>query len=691
MTSKAVVTFEDKKEDIVVKDFGGVNLSAHRTGIGKDEFGWLENLIPLGHSNMPVIPGPGTTAALSFAVPNASLMFYANINLTDFLFVIKTDGSLTSINLATGAIVNNIYPAATFDTATVGIAQWKNERIIIVDKNNYRSWDQNFPWANGMVIQYTVTSGGAGYTTIPTVTTTGGGGLGANGLAFMQLNGAQAVTAGGTGYTVGDILTLVGGGAGQFFLTAKVRVETLGGAGAVASVSIYTTGSYSVLPTAPIATTGGTGTGCTITPLWNVGSIIPNAPGTVPYITAPTVVFTGGGFSAAATATCNVILGPVPATGATISAQTIATFAGRVWVGNNRTVNYSAPDSWFDFSAATAGGSFVMSEQTLEKSINQLVAANNFLYIVGDTSIDTVSDVRVGTGPVTLFSKVNISAQIGSQFGQKNPLIAFGKALLFSARFGIYSVAGATPRKISDKLDLLMKAVTNAGSFLGAGVCKLYGVLVPVFLVSYADGSVGGTRTLMIALYQGRWFFVTQRTPTLLAGATVSGDQRIYASDGTNIYQVFGETTNATSITWKAVTALWPAKTPVSDKQVFKCGVEVSPIDNSLVVVPGATTDVPITINVDLDNERGSQVGAVVLNNFGQWVNAAGVVGSWVNAGGAVGDWLEPGFNILQQDAQTKGRYVGYTLRGTTQGFTINGILGQIEERAKWNASGVGG
>src|SRR5712692_1360845 len=683
MTSKVVAPYEDRKQDIVVKQFDGVNLSAHRTQIKETEFAWLENVVPLGYANMPVVPAAGSSSTTLFAAPNAAFMAYANLNGTDFMFVVKTNGSLSSLNLNTGAITNNIFAAATFSSTDVAIAQWKNERIIIVDPSNYRSWDGTFATSNGSVVAFTMTAAGAGYTSIPTITFTGGGGLGAAATAVMQVNGTQTITAAGTGYVVGDIITFSGGTS---TVTAQLRVDTIGGGGTITAVSIYRSGAYSVLPTAPVAVTGGSGTGATITPLYNVASLTLTNPGTTAYIAAPTVVFTGGGFTSAATPTPPIVAG--------LSAgHAVATYAGRVWVAKGRTRNYSAPDSWYDFSAATAGGSSIISDETLEKNINQLIAANGFLYTVGDTSIDALSDVRVqaGSPPITVFSSVNISPQIGSQFGPGNPLIPFGKALLWSARFGIYSLLGSTPRKLSDKLDLLMKAVTvSGGQFLGAGVCKLYGSLCPAFLVSYPDGSVAGTRTLVVMLVNGRWFFVTQGTPTLIAGATVSGDQVLFASDGTNIYQLFGETTNASTIAWKITTALWPAKTPVSDKQMFKCGVEISPLENSIVSITTPITDIPATINVLLDNERSGTSPQIVLGpNTGQWVNAAGVSGSWVNAAGQSGDWLLPGFNILQADASTKGRYVGYTMIGSTRGFTFNGILGQYEERGKWNASGV--
>lgn len=70
------------------------------------------------------------------------------------------------------------------------------------------------------------------------------------------------VTAGGTGYSVGNELTLSGGTQTQ----AAVVVVTAVSGGAVTAVSPKATarGMYTVLPTNPISTTGGGGSGCTL-------------------------------------------------------------------------------------------------------------------------------------------------------------------------------------------------------------------------------------------------------------------------------------------------------------------------------------------------------------------------------------------------------------------------------------------
>lgn len=65
---------------------------------------------------------------------------------------------------------------------------------------------------------------------------------------------SASVAAGGTGYSVGDTLTATTGTGTQ----ATFRVTEVNG-GAVTQVAIISGGSYTVLPTEPIVTTGGAG------------------------------------------------------------------------------------------------------------------------------------------------------------------------------------------------------------------------------------------------------------------------------------------------------------------------------------------------------------------------------------------------------------------------------------------------
>lgn len=72
---------------------------------------------------------------------------------------------------------------------------------------------------------------------------------------------SAVVTAGGAGYVVGDALTAVGG-LGAVAARFAVAAQT---AGAVTAVTVAEAGSYTVTPTNPVAVTGGSGSGATLT------------------------------------------------------------------------------------------------------------------------------------------------------------------------------------------------------------------------------------------------------------------------------------------------------------------------------------------------------------------------------------------------------------------------------------------
>ncbi len=69
-----------------------------------------------------------------------------------------------------------------------------------------------------------------------------------------------AIVAAGTGYVVNDVVTLVGGTGEK----AQAKVTVIGALGAVTGVALIHTGYYTVAPVGTLTTTGGTGTGLTV-------------------------------------------------------------------------------------------------------------------------------------------------------------------------------------------------------------------------------------------------------------------------------------------------------------------------------------------------------------------------------------------------------------------------------------------
>ena len=75
---------------------------------------------------------------------------------------------------------------------------------------------------------------------------------------------AAAISAAGTGYTADDVVTIVGG---TFTEAVTVTIDSVSG-GVPTAVSVNTAGNYSSTPSNPAATSGGTGSGLTLTMTW---------------------------------------------------------------------------------------------------------------------------------------------------------------------------------------------------------------------------------------------------------------------------------------------------------------------------------------------------------------------------------------------------------------------------------------
>lgn len=142
--------------------------------------------------------------------------------------------------------------------------------------------------------------GSGGYTGFPTITIsppTTASGVQATATVLVMQPITASVQSGGTGYTLNDVVSWVGGTPQT--VAATFRVSAVSG-GVVTAVTAVNYAPYLVLPTAPVSTTGGTGTGLTLTSLfYAVGGTFTITNAGSGYVEQPTVTFSGGGGSGA--------------------------------------------------------------------------------------------------------------------------------------------------------------------------------------------------------------------------------------------------------------------------------------------------------------------------------------------------------------------------------------------------------
>ena len=660
---------EQKKSYQVVKQFKGLNTKANRTAIEEDEFSWIENAQPVGYANIKIVPTYNQVSNVSNVAVTwsntVSQLASVNIGLNDYIVAFLTDGSAQYFNIQTAA-TGNVAVAGTFSSAGISYSQWYNDRMLILDPSKgLSSWDGNNVVSIGSVGVVAITNNGSGYNTAPTVTISAPnqtGGVQANATASLT-SGANTVgfvslSNAGSGYNAAPTVTFTGGGgsgatavaAYTTFATGTVTINVIsGGAG-------YTNASNTT-----VTITGGGGSGAVGNAVISgnvVTQVVMTNPGSGYTNSANIVVtITGGG------ATNNAVLQGIVNTTQNVS---VATFSGRTWVAAGRTIYYSAAGSYSDFTSVSAG-SITLTDSTLHGNIQQLLSANNFLYIFGDDSINVFSDVRVTTSGTTIFTNTNVSASVGSK--RPNAIFPYFRSVLFMNDYGMYALVGSTTSKLSDSLDGMFPNI-DFNSPIYAGQVLINNILCAAFNFRYYDAIFTQSyRYIQAVFFEKKWFLTSQNDSlAYITSVPVGGKVTLYGTSSQNLYQLYSNAT--ATITSRIQTALMPMGDPIRTKQALKFAIEAT---NSNVVALSAT----------VDSEIGSSP-AYSLSSAIIWQNNSFVTIPWTNNAGATISWDSVGYELYKSDASQYGKYLGLTVTSNSAGFVYNGFEFEHELRVRF-------
>ena len=328
-----------------------------------------------------------------------------------------------------------------------------------------------------------------------------------------------------------------------------------------------------------------------------------------------------------------------------------------------RTVAYSAAGSYSDFTSISAGN-ILLTDSTLHGNIQQILSANNFLYIFGDDSINVFSDVRVTTAGLTLFTNTNVSASVGSK--RKDAIFPYFRSVLFLNDYGVYALVGSTTSKLSDALDGVFTTIDFTYP-ITAGQVLINNILCAAF--NFKQSYYGGSRYVQAVFFEKKWFFTSQGdTLNYVTSVPVGGLITLYGTDNNALYKLYGNSTANTASTIQ--TALLPMGDPIRDKQALKIGIE-------------ATMPIGATIYATVDSEVGSSP-TYTLVNYASWYNASGTTLTWTNNSSATIPWIFSGYTLFKTDAEQWGKYLGQTMTSNTPGFVVNGFEFEHELRARF-------
>ena len=511
--------------------------------------------------------------------------------------------------------------------------------------------------SSGAIASLQITNPGSGYIAAPSVTFSGGGGSGANIAATLGsgIVTGLTITEAGSGYTTAPTITFSGGGGGSG--AAAIAGPLTFAKGAVGVVVInggsgYINSSNTTI-TIGAAPAGGTNAAATAVVFGNsVTQIIVTNPG-AGYTSNPTVTIGGAGSNASAKAV------------ATLNTNTdVASFQGRTWIAQGRTVFYSGANTYNDFVSVSAG-SLVLTDSTVHSNVTALISANNFLYVFGDDSINVFSDVRVGSTGVTSFTNTNVSASTGSTY--YDAIFPYYRSLLFMNQYGVFALVGATVTKLSDALDGVIPLIDYTQPISG-GQVLVNNILCAAFNCYYQDPTLG-TRPVQFVFFDKKWFVTSQGTIKRVLPVTTANKLWLYGTNQTNLRLLYNDASTAISTTIES--ALWPMEDTIRDKQALKFGIETT-------LTSGGT------FNVTVDSESNVSP-SYVLTNVTPWINNNFQTISWINNTSAVITWQGgTGYTLYKSDAQQLGKYLGLTITSSTPAYVLNTLEMEYELRARF-------
>jgi hypothetical protein len=581
--------------EFVLRSFQGMNLIDGREAIGDEEFYWCENAIPSGSAALYPVNGPSpylVDMGVAETGPPSYVMNFSESNVDHMLAVWKNSGNGWIVNLSTFAvlkIITGLTSGATFAT------QWSNLGVLIIDPTGYWDWNVTAPNTltaqNNAAADLTLSSAStiAGGTSLRQIVVTAGG----SGGSFQTVYGVNSVTltTAGSGYAVGDTLLLTDNNPTS---AASIVVDTIGALGAIATFTLTAAGSYPGPTSTTPAATGPTGSvigGATA----GTGAVF----AVVMEAISSNILTRGTGYSTGDSVTDEFLRSSVWSaldsftitSSGVIGGTGIATYAGRVWIASGRTVYFTDVDSYNSFGGA--GGFFTITDSYLHNNITVLYAANNYLYIFGDTSIDALSNVTVTAG-VTSFSRINVTASVGTS--SPTSVFAYYRSIMFFHASGFYLLAGATPERISEKITSLIGQITAATPVFGCQV-QVRTELCAAFLFTFTDTFVTNTtRTLMALFFRNRWWVAGGNNFAAMTSLPVAGVETAYAWAGNAMYQQFFMA--GALAAWILKTKLWDGGSPLREKQSINAAIA------GLLGTPSAA-GIVLTVDTELASSGG--------------------------------------------------------------------------------------
>jgi len=611
-----------------ITEFKGINLENDRTAIEDGEFSNLLNLMPVAKGNLSSLPNNLQIQTLSLASGETVYAQYVfSLNGKDYIYTVTTAGWVYQTLITSPYTTIKIGMAAAFATPSITgytslVPAFSSSGVVMCQ------------YANNIILMGDPTYGlhiWDGSNLWPPY-------------SWMSFDFTNSGYVAGSGYKIGDIIIgSVWAGAGD---QQYATVTSVNGTGGITGANITIKGSQAtrINQTHPVSflytVTTGSGTGAK---LW------------------------------------------VRVNEFTSAITSMAVYSGILWAGYQRVITYS--DSGTPPCVQGAPGGFLtINDPTLHGYITSLIAANGYLYIIGDDSVDLLSNVSVtvptgGGTATTNYTRQNIEATVGSNFPRA--ATAYYRIVMLPSNGGIYALNGVVPKKISDPVDRLLALIDSTKPVTG-GVTILFNkqVYVISFTMTASYYGVGPAVTLLFS--ESKWF-VANGLWVVASGLSSPLNGTLPMATATAagvIYKAWGDSSGSPS--WSFSSKLYALGSTIVGKQALRQGIHariIGPVNDSN---NAGSTNKFTSVTTDTETALVSTTMVNSYTNSATWINNSLAVVGWTNNSLATVLWSGSGFLEAYGPSDGHGKYLGVTFQGTTTPIVITALQLEFIDRERF-------
>lgn len=129
---------------LVFEEFSGLNTKATRPAIKDAEMAWCDGFMPIGPSNLRILPGLGTALYTATAPLTIQWFGFGNIGANAYCYALLSDGSVKQMDTTTGAVTAVMGAGTILNPSSIlGFSQWGRQYILFSasQTNGYWIWD----------------------------------------------------------------------------------------------------------------------------------------------------------------------------------------------------------------------------------------------------------------------------------------------------------------------------------------------------------------------------------------------------------------------------------------------------------------------------------------------------------------------------------------------------------------------